>query len=79
MQQVWRKHTCWIQRIDINTQVHWLCSPNSVPDLLDNTRRANGIDLARFGDFEAAIAVILVVTETGQGGADAGVNVRVVG
>ncbi len=40
---------------------------------------ADGVDGARLDDLEAAIAVVLVVGGAGEGGADAGVDVAVVG
>ena len=75
----YRKHTSRIKRIDINTQIHRLLRPDSIPDLLDDACRADGVDLSRFRDLEAAVAVVFIVAEAGQGGADAGVDVAVVG
>ena len=72
-------HTSRIQRIDINTQIYWLLCSNSVPDLLDNACRADAVNLASFGNFEAAVAVVFVIAKTGQSGANAGMDVRVVG
>lgn len=40
---------------------------------------ADGVDLARLDDLESAVAVILVVRGTGERGADASVDVAVVG
>ena len=40
---------------------------------------ADGVDLAGLDDLEAAVSVVGVVAETGEGGADAGVDVAVVG
>ena len=74
-----RRHTSRVQRIDINTQIHWLLCPNSIPDLLDNARRADAVDFASFRNLKAAIAVVFVIAGTGQSGANAGVDVGVVG
>ena len=74
----WRR-TGWIQRININTQVHRLLRPHSFPDLFDDPRRPDRINLAGFGYLKAAVAVVLVVAEAGKCGADAGVDVAVVG
>ena len=41
--------------------------------------RAEGVDVARLDAREAAVAVVVVVREAGEGGADAGVDVGVVG
>jgi hypothetical protein len=47
-------------------------------DLLNDALSADGIDLAGLDSFEAAVAIVVVVAEPGEGGADAGVNVGVV-
>ena len=72
-------HTSRVQRIDVNTQIHWLRCPNSISDLLDDARRADAVDFASFGNLKAAVAVIFVVAETGQSSANASVDIRVVG
>ena len=45
---------------------------------MDYAFRANGVDLAGLDDLETAIAVIVVVARSGQGRADAGMNVGIV-
>lgn len=74
-----RGHTSRIQCVDVDTQIHGVLGADSVSDLLDYPGRADGVDLARFGDLEAAVAVVVVVRQAGQRGADAGVDVAVVG
>lgn len=56
----WR-HTSRIQCVDIDTQIHGILRADPVSDLLDYARGADGVDLARFGDLEAAVAVVVVV------------------
>lgn len=73
------ERTSWVQRVNINTQIHGVLSPNSIPDLLDDPRHADGVNLSCLGDLESAVPVVLVVAETGERGADAGVDVGVVG
>ena len=68
-----------VQRIDVNAEVDWILGANSVPDGLDDARRADGVDLPRLDAREAAVAVVVVVRQSRQGGADAGVDVGVVG
>lgn len=48
-------------------------------DFLDDPLGAEGVDFARFDDFEAAVAVVGIVARSGYCGADAGVDVCVVG
>jgi len=47
-------------------------------DALDDTLCTEGIDLTGFDDGKADVAVVVVVGEAGEGGADAGVNVGIV-
>ena len=54
-------HTSGIQGIDIDTQIHGFGSPDSVLDLLDDARHADGVNFPRFDDFETAVAVVVVV------------------
>lgn len=72
------EHTCRVQRIDINAQVYGLLA-HSLPDLLDDTRRTDGVDFSGLDNLKPAIAVIVVVAQSGEGGTDAGVDVAVVG
>ena len=72
-------HTSRIQGIDVDTQIHGFRSPDSILDLLDDARHADRIDLPCLDDLEAAVSVVVVVGQAGKGGADAGVDVGVVG
>ena len=51
---------------------------DALVDLLDDARGADLVDFARLDDLEAAVAVVFVVTESGERRADAGVDVGVV-
>ncbi len=75
-----------IQRIDIDAQIHRVLGADAVLDALDDALHAAGevvgrgvIYFAGLDDGEAAVAVVGVVGEAGEGGADAGVDVGVVG
>ena len=74
-----KTHTSRIQSVDIDTQIHRPRDPDPLPYFPDNPLRANRIDFSCFHDLEAAVAVVVVVGEAGEGGADAGVDVGVVG
>ena len=75
----WRRgRTSRIQRIDVDAEIYWFLA-HSLADFLNDTFCADGVDFSRFDDFEAAIAVVVVVAHAGKGGADAGVDVGVVG
>ena len=68
-----------IESIDIDTEIDGFRRADSVSDFLDDARRPDRVDFAGLDDFETAVAVVVVVAEAGEGGADAGVNVGVVG
>ena len=55
------RHTSRIQCVDVDTQIHGVLRADSVSDLLDDSRGADGVDFARFGYLEAAVAVVVVV------------------
>ena len=73
-----RRRESRVKGIDIDGQVDRVLVSDALVDLLDDTRGADFVDFARLDDLEAAVAVVLVVGETGQSGADAGVDVGVV-
>ena len=73
------KPTGRIQGIDIDAQIHGAFCADPLTDLGDDAIDPNLVDLARLHNLEAAVAVIVVVAEPGQGGPDAGVDVAVVG
>lgn len=75
----WAKRTGWVKSIDIDTQIYWVLRSNPVPDLLDDTFSADGVNLPSLRNLEATVAVIFIVRWTRQRRADAGVDVRVVG
>lgn len=56
--------TSRIQNIDINAQVDWFCNLDPVSDFLDNPLRANSIYFPCLENFKAAIAIIVIVTES---------------
>jgi len=78
-ERAWGGHTSRIQGIDIDAQIDGLLRPDAFSDLPDDAMHANGVNLARLDDLEAAVTVILVVRGAGERGADAGVDVAVVG
>jgi len=73
------ERTSWVQRVDIDTQIHRVLNSNSIPDLLNDPRHADCVNLSCLRDLESAVPVVLIVAETGERGADAGVDVGVVG
>lgn len=68
-----------IQSIDIDAQIDGFLGPDSAFDLLDDARGADVVDGAGLDDLEAAVAVVVVVGQARQSGADPGVDVGVVG
>ncbi len=68
-----------IQGIDVDAQVDGVVRPDAIADRLDDARCADGVDVPRLDAAEATIAVVGVVAQPGQGGADPGVDVGVVG
>lgn len=71
--------TSRIQGVDIDAQIDGLLGPDAFSDLLDDAMSADGVDGAGLDNLEAAVAVVFVVGGAGEGGADAGVDVAVVG
>lgn len=68
----------WIKRVDIDREIYWILVTDTIVDLLDDTFRANGIDLASFGDDETTISIIIIVGQTAQSGSNSSVDVCVV-
>lgn len=68
-----------VERVDVDGQVHGPVGADAVDDALDDAVGADGVDLAGLDDLEAAVAVVVVVAGPAEGGADAGVDVGVVG
>lgn len=71
--------TGWVKGINVNAQVDGLGQADSVSDLFDDAVHADGVDFAGFNDLEATVAVIVVVAEARECGADAGVDIGVIG
>lgn len=67
-----------VKRVNVQTQVDWILGANSVANLLDDSINANGIDLSRLHNLEAAVSVVLVIGRSTQRRADAGVDVGVI-
>lgn len=57
------ERTSRIQCVDIDTQIHWVLGPDSIPDLLDDPRHADRVNLSCLGNFKAAVPIVLVVAE----------------
>lgn len=76
--RVGKIRTCGIERVDVDAQVYRVFGADAIFDLLDDAARADGVDFARLDDFEAAVAVVLVVAGSRECGADSGVDVGVV-
>lgn len=74
-----RRRESRVQGIDIDGQIHGILCPDPVADGLDDALGADGVDFSGFDAREAAVAVVIVVRGAGEGGADAGVDVGVVG
>lgn len=70
-----------VEGVDVERQVDGLGGANAGLDLVDDALDANllVVDLAGLDDLEAAVAIILIVAGSGEGGADAGMDVGVVG
>jgi hypothetical protein len=71
--------TSWVKRVNVKREIDWLGSTNASFDLLDDTIHSNGIDLSRLYDLKSTISVVLIVTGTTQCGANACVDVGVIG
>lgn len=70
--------TSRVKGIDVEGQVDRVLGTNPVDDLLDDAIGTDGVDLPRLHNLKAAVAVVVVVTGTREGGADTSVDVGVV-
>jgi hypothetical protein len=68
-----------IQGINVDTQIYRFARTDSIFNFLDDPRRANRVNRAGLDDFKAAVAVVFVITGTGQGGPDSCMDVGIVG
>lgn len=68
-----------VERVNVNGQVDGLLGTDAVDDALDDTLGADGVDLAGLDNLEAAVAIVVVIAGSAEGGADASVDVGVVG
>ena len=68
-----------IQGVDIDAEVDRFGGPDTLPDLADDALGADAVDFAGLDNLEAAVAVVVVVAEAAEGGADPGMDVAVVG
>ena len=67
-----------VKGIDVDREVDRVLVSDALVDFLDDTGGADLVDLTGLDNLEAAVAVVLVVGEAGQGSADSGVDVGVV-
>lgn len=68
-----------VQGVDVEGQVDGLLGADAVDDALDDAGGADGVDLARLDDLEAAVPVVRVVAGPAQRRPDPRVDVGVVG
>lgn len=71
--------TSRVESIDVNTQVDGLRRANTVPDLPDDAMHTNRVNLACLDDLKPTVAVILVITGSGQGCPNPRVDIAIVG
>jgi hypothetical protein len=71
--------TCRVQSVNIQGEIYWLSSSNSIQDPLYNSINADSINLSRLNDLKATVTIIIVVTGPTQFGANSSMNVGVVG
>lgn len=68
-----------IKGVNVDAEIDWFAGTDPIPDFLDNASRPDCVDLTRLDDLEPAVAVVVVIAEAGQRGANARVNVGIVG
>ena len=68
-----------IKCVNVDAEIDGFAGTAPISDFLDNASRPDRVDLPRLDDLEPAIAVIIVIAGAGQGGANAGMNVTIVG
>lgn len=67
-----------VKRVNVDRQVHGSRGTDTVHNLLNDPRCANGVDLSGFDNLESAVAVVVVIAGSTEGGPDAGVDVGIV-
>ena len=68
-----------IKGVNVDAEIDGFAGTDPISDFLDNASRPDRVDLSRLDDLESAIAVIVVIAGAGQGGANAGVNIGIIG
>lgn len=74
-----RRSKSRIKSINIDRQIHGPLGSNSVDNSLDDSIGTNGIDLARFDNFEAAVTIVVVIARSAQRCSNTSVDVAVIG
>lgn len=72
------EYTGGIQGVNVDGEVDWFLSPDSISNLLYDATHANLINLPRFHDLKTAISVIVIIAQATQRGTDPSMDVRVV-
>lgn len=70
--------TCWVERIDINTEINWLGSANAFMDLLNYAIHSNRVNLSCFHNFKPTVSIILIIAHAAQSGSNPSVDIAVV-
>jgi len=70
--------TSWIEGIDVNRQIDWFGSANTVFDLFNDAVHSNGVDFTGLHNLKATISIILIVAGPAQSCADTSVNVGII-
>lgn len=68
-----------IQSVNVDAEIDGFAGTDPISDFLDNASCSNRVDLTCLDDLESAVAVVVVITEAGQGGANTRMNIGVVG
>ena len=68
-----------IKGVNVDAEIDGFAGTDPISDLLDNASRPDRVDLSRLDDLESTIAVIIVIAEAGKGGANASVNIGIIG
>ncbi len=71
--------TSWIKSINVDGQVDWFGSADTVFDLLDDSGHSDSINLSGLDNLKPTISVIFIVTGTTQSCSDTSMNVGIVG
>ena len=70
--------TSWVERVDVDGEVDWFGSTNTVDDLFDDPIHSDRVNFSRLNNFKATISVVVIIAGTTQSCPDTSMDVGVI-